>query len=91
MHLPRATPKSYMTAFVGKVGALPSYSLLEPGARLVRPARRVRQGSQVTPGYAGAGAGSPLGWRSRGGRSSISHCSVNAAAPITISAPQAAL
>jgi hypothetical protein len=25
MHLPRATPKSYMTAFVGKVGALPSY------------------------------------------------------------------
>ena len=24
-HLPRGTPKSYMTSFVGKVGALPSY------------------------------------------------------------------
>ena len=25
MHLPRGTPKIYMTSFVGKVGALPSY------------------------------------------------------------------
>src|SRR5436309_6209075 len=32
--------------------------------------------------------GSPACWRSRGGRSSISHCSVKAVTPITISAPQ---
>src|SRR2546426_2898076 len=38
---------------------------------------------------AAAGASGPAGLRSRGGRSSISHCSVKAVMPMTISAPQA--
>ena len=45
--------------------------------------------ARVRDAEAGIGAGVPA--RSRGGRSSISHCRVKAATPITISAPQAKL
>ncbi len=59
-------------------------------ARLADPAKRGGDLDVVLCGdlYAATSSECPAGLRAGGARSSISHCSVNAVRPITISAPQ---